>query len=104
MWRNLCDDIMQKKLESSFLPNILQENEFSLHMYSDWEGVDSHLALYWVYYHLILQSNIISIKIIIMGISSISLGILYFYSFFLSFALKRLYSILSTLLFLCKIP
>jgi hypothetical protein len=38
-----------------------------------------------------------------MGISSISLGILYFNSFFLSFALKMLYSILSTLLFLCKI-
>jgi hypothetical protein len=88
MWRNLCDDIMKKKLESSFLPNILQENEFLLHMYYVWEGVDplsasiplvgsltSYLDLYWVYYHLILQSNIISIKIIIMGISSTSLGI-----------------------------
>jgi len=35
VWRNLCDEITHKKVERNKIFNFMQENEFSLHMYSN---------------------------------------------------------------------
>ena len=48
-------------------------------------------ALFWGYYHLVLQSNIILTSIIIMGMFFSCLCILYFRSNFISFALKIIF-------------